>query len=39
MAFDTYDCRTCGDEFKAYEDAEAARTEYCSPTCHTDGGD
>jgi DNA-directed RNA polymerase subunit RPC12/RpoP len=37
MAFDTYDCAACGSEFKAYEDSNAAATEYCSPVCHTDG--
>lgn len=35
MAFETYECQECGDEFKAYEDANAAETKYCSPDCQT----
>ena len=31
--FDTYTCSTCGDEFKAYPDANAAQREFCSPAC------
>ncbi|MFB6072552.1 MAG: hypothetical protein ABEJ88_06245 [Halobacterium sp.] len=37
MAFETYECRNCGDEFTAYEDANAAENKYCSPRCETAG--
>jgi len=33
--FDTYECDTCGGEFKAYPDAKAAKTGFCSPRCQT----
>ena len=26
-------CAECGDEFKAYPDANAAQKEFCSPAC------
>jgi hypothetical protein len=35
--FDTYTCEVCGDDFKAYPDAEAATRDYCSPVCQNDG--
>lgn len=35
MSFETYDCEHCGDSFKAYDDAQAARNGYCSPRCET----
>ncbi len=31
--FDTVTCEQCGDEFKAYPDANAAENEFCSPAC------
>lgn len=31
--FETYDCDSCGSEFKAYPDANAAEKQACSPTC------
>lgn len=31
--FDTVTCEQCGDDFKAYSDAEAAERGYCSPAC------
>ncbi len=34
---DSFTCETCGDEFKAYEDAAAATRGYCSPACQTEG--
>lgn len=37
MAFDRFDCATCGSEFKASEDANAADGPYCSPVCESDG--
>ena len=37
MAFDTYECPVCGDEFKAFEDSKAAANQYCSPRCEVDG--
>jgi DNA-directed RNA polymerase subunit RPC12/RpoP len=33
--FDTYECTTCGDEFKAYPDSNAAQEAACSPACHS----
>lgn len=39
MAFETYECRQCGDEFKAFEDANAAQNQYCSPRCEVEGKD
>jgi DNA-directed RNA polymerase subunit RPC12/RpoP len=33
--FQSYTCETCGDEFKALPDANAAETGYCSPACQT----
>jgi DNA-directed RNA polymerase subunit RPC12/RpoP len=37
MAFDTYECRQCGETFTAFEDANAAQNQYCSPRCEVDG--
>ncbi|WP_336037575.1 hypothetical protein [Halobacterium yunchengense] len=37
MAFETYECRHCGDDFEAYEDSNAAQNRYCSPRCETEG--
>lgn len=31
--FETYDCTVCGEEFKAFSDANAADTRTCSPAC------
>lgn len=31
--FETYECESCGSEFKAYPDANAAEKKACSPTC------
>lgn len=39
MAFETYECRNCGDEFEASEDANAADNQYCSPDCEIEGKD
>jgi hypothetical protein len=35
--FDTYTCESCGGEFKANPDAEAASSGYCSPACQNEG--
>ncbi|WP_279587137.1 hypothetical protein [Halobacterium sp. R2-5] len=37
MALETYECQSCGDEFKAFEDSVAADDGYCSPRCETEG--
>jgi predicted nucleic acid-binding Zn ribbon protein len=39
MPFDSYECRQCGEPFKAFEDANAAQIEYCSPRCEVEGKD
>ncbi|ELZ15211.1 hypothetical protein C477_18535 [Haloterrigena salina JCM 13891] len=31
--FETVSCSSCGDEFKAYPDANAAQRGFCSPAC------
>ncbi len=31
--FETVSCSGCGDEFKAYPDANAADRGFCSPAC------
>lgn len=36
MAFDTFTCENCGDDFKAMDGANAAEKGYCSPACHTE---
>jgi len=33
--FDTFECSSCGESFKAYPDANVAQTEACSPACET----
>lgn len=35
--FETYTCNACGEEFRAYPDANAAQNGYCSPKCQTSG--
>jgi DNA-directed RNA polymerase subunit RPC12/RpoP len=37
MTMDSFECATCGDQFKAYEDATAAEGPYCSPACESEG--
>jgi hypothetical protein len=37
MAFETCECQECGESFTAFDDSNAARTEYCSPSCEVDG--
>jgi hypothetical protein len=34
--FDTFECDSCGDDFKALPEANAAQKELCSPACETD---
>lgn len=36
MAFESYDCTTCGESFKAYPESNAANGPYCSPSCETE---
>jgi len=33
--FETYTCESCGDEFKALADSNAAESGFCSPSCQT----
>lgn len=35
--FVTVTCDTCGTEFRAYPDANAAEKGYCSPLCESEG--
>lgn len=37
MSLSTFECESCGDEFKAYEGANAAEKGYCSPACENEG--
>lgn len=37
--FETFECTSCGETFKAYPDANAAENNYCSPSCEIDGED
>lgn len=35
--FESFDCATCDETFKAYPDANAADGPYCSPVCESAG--
>jgi hypothetical protein len=37
MSFDTYECQHCDTDFKAFEDANAAQNQFCSPSCEVEG--
>lgn len=37
--FQTYDCDSCGEAFKAHPSANAAANTYCSPACESSGKD
>lgn len=37
--FETFECTVCGEQFRAYPDANAAENAYCSPACGVEGRD
>lgn len=35
--FESYDCASCGESFRALAGSNAAENEYCSPKCEVEG--